>query len=100
MLDLLPKYIPAENRAQLADGMMAALAISFAEDEARGSRVRTLDEARRRAKVCAKVIDRLVAERWGLKKIVEYLPKYLRFELDRVDWKPDTRVLWLPGDGR
>lgn len=100
MYDLIPKYIPSENVEQLAEGVLGAIAATFAEDKRAGLSSQTLDEGRRRAALCIKVIDRLVNERWGLKRIVDHLPKYLRCELDRVDWKPDTRVLWTRGGDR
>ena len=37
---------------------------------------------------------------WGLTRIYDHLPRYLRAEIDGVPWKPETRSVWIPQDGQ
>lgn len=69
---------------------------SFVEDQARP----TGDEVRRRFVICERLVRRLRGDLgWGLQRVLDHLPHYLRCELDRVPWEPEARTVWAPGDG-
>jgi hypothetical protein len=73
-----------------------AIASSFAEDHARP----TGDEVRRRFAICERLLRHLRGDLgWGLQRVLDHLPNYLRCELDRVPWEPEARTIWTPGDG-
>lgn len=73
-----------------------AITRSFAED---GSRA-TGDEIRRRFALCERLVRQLRGDLgWGLQRVLDHLPKYLRCELDGVRWMPDARTVWVPSDG-
>jgi hypothetical protein len=72
------------------------IARSFSEDGARP----TGDEIRRRFAICERLLRQLRGERgWGLQRVLDHLPQYLRCELDQQPWSPDARSLWVPSDG-
>ncbi len=73
-----------------------AIARSLREDNARV----TGDEIRRRFAICERLLRRLRGDLgWGLQRVLDHLPRYLRCELDGVAWEPDARTVWTPGDG-
>ncbi len=73
-----------------------AIARSLREDNARV----TGDEIRRRFAICERLLRRLRGDLgWGLHRVIDHLPRYLRCELDGVPWEPDARTVWTPGDG-
>jgi len=73
-----------------------AIVRSFAEDHARP----TGDEVRRRFAICERLVRRLRGDLgWGLQRVLDHLPHYLRCELDHVPWEPEARTVWAPGDG-
>jgi len=68
---------------------------SFAAD---GSRLTTA-EIRRRFAICERLIQQLRGDlSWGLQRVLDHLPRYLRCELDGIPWTPDTRKVWVPED--
>ncbi len=73
-----------------------AIARSLRDDNARV----TGDEIRRRFAICERMVRRLRGDLgWGLQRVLDHLPRYLRCELDGVPWEPDARTVWTPGDG-
>ncbi len=73
-----------------------AIARSLRDDNARV----TGDEIRRRFAICERLVRRLRGDLgWGLQRVLDHLPRYLRCELDGVPWEPDARTVWTPGDG-
>jgi hypothetical protein len=74
-----------------------AIERSFRED---GSRT-TGAEVRRRFAICERLFRRLRGDLgWGLQRVLDHLPQYLRCELDGIPWQPDTRTVWVPADGQ
>ena len=91
-LDLVAK----EQIGRVALGIERAVALSFAADGARP----TADEIRRRFRICEQLVRQLRGDLgWGLQRVVDHLPHYLRCELEGVAWRPDARVVWAPEDG-
>lgn len=75
-----------------------AIAQSFAEDVP--AMKMTHSAVRERFDRCLKIIKLLRGDaKWGVDRIVHHLPRYLRCELDGAQWAPDTRTVWMPGDG-
>ena len=69
---------------------------SFQVDRAR----MTEAEMRRRFQICERIIRLLRGDLgWGLQRVLDHLPRYLRCELDGEAWEPDQRTCWMPGDG-
>jgi len=91
-MDLLEK--DQAGRVMLA--IERAVSKSFEDDRARV----TGDEIRRRFGLCERLIRRLRGDLgWGLHRVLDHLPHYLRCELDGQAWEPDTRTIWMPEDG-
>jgi hypothetical protein len=89
--------VTADQAGRVMLAIERAITRSFTED---GSRA-TGDEVRRRFAVCERVVRRLRGDLgWGLQRVLEHLPRYLRCELDGIPWQPDARVVWVPGDER
>jgi len=73
-----------------------AIAVSFQHDRAR----QTAAEIKRRFEICCSIFESLRADlQWGIDRIEDHLPAYLRCELDGIEWKPDERTVWTPQDG-
>ncbi len=82
------------GRAMLA--IERAVSMSFEQDDARI----TGDEIRRRFQICERLIRGLRGDLgWGLHRVLDHLPHYLRCELDGQPWEPDQRTIWMPEDG-
>ena len=78
-------------------GIEGAVARSF---EADGARM-TGTEVRRRFGICERLVRQLRSDLgWGLQRVMDRLPYYLRCELDGQTWEPDSRTIWMPEDGR
>jgi nitric oxide synthase oxygenase domain/subunit len=77
-------------------GIEHAVTRSF---EADGARM-TDAEIRRRFSICEQLFRQLRGDlSWGLIRVIDHLPHYLRCELDGQAWEPDRRTLWIPEDG-
>jgi hypothetical protein len=77
-------------------GIEHAVHKSFATDGAR----MTGAEVRRRFDICERLFRQLRGDLgWGLQRVIDHLPHYLRCELDGQPWEPDRRTLWMPEDG-
>jgi hypothetical protein len=77
-------------------GIERAVRRSFETDGAR----MTEAEVRRRFRICERLFRQLRGDlRWGLVRVLDHLPQYLRCELDGQAWEPDRRTCWMPEDG-
>lgn len=92
-------FLDLVQREQVGTATIAierAIALSFREDNARV----TGNEVRRRFAICERLVRHLRGDLgWGLQRVLDHLPRYLRCELDGVPWEPDARTVWAPGDG-
>ncbi|HET9621194.1 MAG TPA: hypothetical protein VFP84_07500 [Kofleriaceae bacterium] len=87
----------AAELAGVTLGIERAVARSFAADRARI----TATEVGRRFDLCLCMVAHLRGDLgWGLQRILDRLPHYLRCELDGQPWEPDRRTLWMPEDGQ
>lgn len=84
-------------------GIEAAVAGSFLEDAARQKVVLVVSpprhsEVKRRTAVCIRIFRELRGDlKWGVDRIVDNLPRFLRSELDGIAWAPvATRASWSP----
>ena len=85
-----------DELTRLVLGIERAVARSFEIDGAR----MTTSEVRRRFQVCARLLCQLRGDLgWGLQRVLDHLPHYLRCELDGERWEPDRRTIWMPHDG-
>ena len=59
----------------------------------------TRSEVKRRTDICLRIFKELRGDlKWGVERILDHLPQFLRAELDGVPWRPDTEhCLWTPG---
>jgi hypothetical protein len=88
--------IESEQLEQALLGIEHAVTRSF---EADGTRV-TGAEVRHRFAICERLVRQLRGDlRWGLVRVIDHLPHYLRYELDGQAWEPDRRTCWMPEDG-
>jgi hypothetical protein len=91
-------FLDLVGRGQLARAVLAiehVVASSFNDD---GSRM-TGAEVRRRFRICERLFRQLRGDlHWGLVRVLDHLPHYLRCELDGRAWEPDRRTCWMPGD--
>jgi hypothetical protein len=77
-------------------GIERAVTRSFEADRARMTRA----EVRHRFAICERLFRQLRGDLgWGLDRVLDHLPHYLRCELDGQTWEPDARTFWMPGDG-
>lgn len=89
--------VTQDQVGRVALAIERAVAMSFAAD---GSRP-TSDEVRRRFRLCEELVRQLRGDLgWGLQRVLDHLPRYLRCELDGISWQPEARVVWVPGDER
>jgi len=85
-----------DHLARVVLGIEHAVDQSFQADGAR----MTGDEVRRRFNICERLYRQLRGDLgWGVQRVLDHLPRYLRCELDGVPWEPDRRTCWMPGDG-
>lgn len=92
-------FLDLAERGQLEPavlGIERAVTRSFETDGAR----MTDAEVRRRFQICERLFRQLRGDLgWGLVRVLDHLPHYLRCELDGRAWEPDRRTLWMPEDG-
>jgi hypothetical protein len=85
-----------DHLAQVFIGIEHAVAKSFDDDHSQ----MTGAEVRRRFDICARLVGQLRGDLgWGLQRVLDHLPGYLRCELDGQPWEPDRRTCWMPEDG-
>lgn len=56
-------------------------------------------EMKRRVELCTKIFKSLRGDlSWGIDRILDQMPRFLRCELDGVPWEPEARLAtWTPG---
>lgn len=87
--------VTADQVAHATLAIERVIADSFAADGARA----TGAEVRRRFAICERLLRQLRGDLgWGLQRVLDRLPEYLRCELDGVRWEPDARAVWVPED--
>ena len=87
--------VTADQVARVTLAIERVITDSFGADSARA----TGDEVRRRFAICERLVRQLRGDLgWGLQRVLDHLPVYLRCELDGVPWEPDARVVWVPED--
>lgn len=87
----------------VTQAFLSAIARSYVVDGQRVGRtpLLTQSETRRRFAICADIFKTLRGDlKWGIQRIVDHLPEYLRAELDGKSWQPEKRECWIPGDGQ
>jgi hypothetical protein len=90
------EFVARDQVVTVAHAIEAAVEESFVADSSR----RTGDEIRRRLAICERLIRHLRADLgWGLQRVLDHLPHYLRCDLDGEPWEPDKRTIWMPQDG-
>ncbi len=91
--------------AKVVRGIETAVAQSFIDERARQAivlvgKAPTRDEVKRRGQICLRVFKELRGDlKWGVDRILDHLPYYLRCELDGVSWRPEDhtkRNVWSP----
>ncbi len=88
--------IESEQLGRVLRGIEHAVTRSFETDGAR----MTDAEVRRRFGICERLFRQLRGDLgWGVIRVLDRLPHYLRCELDGQAWEPDHRTLWIPEDG-
>jgi len=93
LLDLVTQ----DQLGRVTAAIERAIDRSFREDASR----MTGDEVRRRFAICERLLRHLRGDLgWGLQRVLDHLPEYLRCELDGIPWQPDTRTVWVPADGQ
>jgi hypothetical protein len=89
--------VEQDQVGQVTVAIERAIERSFREDGAR----MTGAEVRRRFAICERLLRHLRGDLgWGLQRVLDHLPAYLRSELDGIPWQPDTRTVWVPADGQ
>ncbi len=92
-------FLDLVEQGQLAQALFAMERVVTRSFEVDGSRL-TAAEVRRRFQICERLFRQLRGDlRWGLVRVLDHLPHYLRCELDGQAWEPDRRTCWMPGDG-
>ncbi len=83
--------------ADVVNGIQTTIELSFAVD---GATI-TGAEVKRRFQLCEGIFKVLRGDmQWGIARIVDHLPEYLRAELNGETWEPNSRTCWMPKDGR
>jgi len=96
MTQLLLETLAKDDLGRVTLGIEHAVSQSFEADRAR----MTGAEVRRRFGICERLFRQLRGDLgWGLVRVLDHLPEYLRCELDGTPWEPDSRTCWMPGDG-
>jgi len=81
---------PAELK-RIAHGFAAILQESYKHDLSRPS----IDESRRRFNIMLKWLRELRDKGWTNTRILDYMPRVLRMELDGETFVPDDRDSWV-----
>lgn len=98
--------VTEDKIAPVVHGIEQAVALSFAEDREPGRIILvhalpriTKAEMSRRVQLCIKIFRILRGDlKWGLERILDSLPEFLRKELDGIPWEPEAkRASWFAG---
>lgn len=96
--EALLQLVEEKQLGRVVLGFEIAIAKSFAEDSPPTKM--TQSAIKERFDICVRIFRELRGDlKWGLERILDQLPVYLRCELDGKKWTPDTRTVWTPGDG-
>jgi hypothetical protein len=84
------------ERPKIEARIVAVVEASFIEDKSRVTR----SEVRRRTTLCLEAFaDLRRSLKWSTPRCLDELARVLRFKLDGVPWKPDTRrAMWVAPD--
>jgi hypothetical protein len=92
-------FLDLVEQGQLTRAATAVERVVAQSFETDGARM-TGAEVRRRFAICERLFRQLRGDLgWGLTRVIDHLPHYLRCELDGQAWEPDRRTCWMPGDG-
>jgi hypothetical protein len=101
---MVRNLFPDAALGQLVNGVTDALYRSFIDAGApatTGMAAITLDEKRRRFKICMDWALVLRGDlKWGVQRICDAMPEILKITLAGNKWDPPTRQCWIPSDGR
>lgn len=103
-LDLVAK----DQIPKVVRGLERAVEKSFADDQQPGriilvtgvaKKAPSQAEMKRRGELCLKIFMALRGDlSWGIDRILDQLPRFLRLELDGTPWEPEARrATWTPG---
>lgn len=85
--------IESKQIGPVVRGFETAIQHSFEQDHG----PQTQAEVKRRFDICARIFRNLRGDlRWSVPKILDFLPRYLRCELDGQPWTPDDTRVWSP----
>lgn len=88
--------ISEEQLGTVTAGFHDTIAMSLALDGASP----TQSEVKRRFNLCVEIFKQLRGDmKWGVTRILDHLPEYLRAELAGETWEPDERQCWISSDG-
>jgi hypothetical protein len=92
-------FLDLVEQGRLDHAVLAIEHIVTRSFETDGARV-TGAEVRRRFEICERLFRQLRGDLgWGLQRVLDHLPHYVRCELDGQPWEPDRRTCWMPEDG-
>ncbi len=99
--------VDPSNTAKVVLGIEKAVVTSFEQDKQPGriilvtglsssSRETPREEAKRRMAICIKIFKELRGDlSWGIDRILDHLPEFLRMTLDGQAWEPVAkRATW------
>jgi hypothetical protein len=100
--------VTSDQIPKVVKGFEAAIAKSFEQDRQPGriilvtgvaDKAPSPSEMKRRGEMCLKIFKSLRGDlSWGLDRILDELPRFLRAELDGTPWEPEARrATWTPG---
>ncbi len=96
---MVTKLFPGDGLGKLVTGVTDAIFKSFRSVGAMAEQ--TMDEKRRRFKICMDWALVLRGDmKWGVQRIADAMPEILRTELSGTKWTPSKRQCWIPEDGR
>ena len=96
---MLVPFLDLVEQGQVERAVLGLERVVTQSFEADGARM-TAVEVRRRFGICERLFRQLRGDLgWGLARVLDHLPHYLRCELDGQAWEPDRRTCWMPGDG-
>lgn len=81
---------------RIAEGIFVAVNKSFEYDNNQNPKQ---SEVKRRFELCVDLFKQLRGDlQWGVGRILDHMPRYLRNELDGIAWTPDPRRTWVGAD--
>lgn len=91
--------LDAKALAEVTLAVEAAVVTSFVQDDSRSVIKRvgriTQNDMRQRGQICINIFRVLRGDmKWSRQKCIDFLPAYLRKQLDGEDWEPEARTVW------